>query len=389
MDMATKTLKLKKYASGYYKACWVDDLGRKHQRSFGRVKRLAENKFATFRVLWKSDPTVRTPNDEGPVTVSVALGRHQAHAQAYYVDANGKPTGEATNLRLASRELDELFGAQPVASFTPRDLKRVQEAMVDADLCVNEVNKRIRKIRQIFKWFVSEEIVEPIVWQGLQAVSPVKAGRSTVRATAPVGPAPEAHVWDAVAKMPKTVKAMVKLQMYTGMRPGEVCDMRQIDLDTNGEVWLYRPRTHKNAHRGKSREILIGPKAQEEIKPFLKRNVMAELFSPREAMSQRHSARATHRKVPWQPKPGARKLGEKYTTMTYRQAIHYACKAAGLEEDCWWSPNQLRHNFATMARKTSGVETARAALGHAKLETTEIYAEIDEARVRELVLKIG
>ena len=45
--------------------------------------------------------------------------------------------------------------------------------------------------------------------------------------------------------------------------------MRGIDLNMGGPVWTYRPRKHKNKHRGLDRIIHLGPQAQEIVKPFL------------------------------------------------------------------------------------------------------------------------
>ncbi len=35
------------------------------------------------------------------------------------------------------------------------------------------------------------------------------------------------------------VAAMIRLQQLTGMRPGEVVLMRPVDIDRNGNVWIY------------------------------------------------------------------------------------------------------------------------------------------------------
>jgi len=57
---------------------------------------------------------------------------------------------------------------------------------------------------------------------------------------------------------------------------------------------------------------------------------------------------------------------------SYGRAIHNACDAAGIKV---WSPNQLRHTRATELRKQFGLDAASAVLGHAKVETTQLYAE--------------
>ena len=57
-------------------------------------------------------------------------------------------------------------------------------------------------------------------------------------------------------------------------------------------------------------------------------------------------------------------------------------------EHCW-HPNQLRHNFATAARREFGIEAARVTLGHSSVGTSEIYAERDMDAARAVVAQIG
>ena len=54
-----------------------------------------------------------------------------------------------------------------------------------------------------------------------------------------------------------------------------------------------------------------------------------------------------------------------------------------------WHPNRLRHLAATVIRRAYGIEAARAILGHSRLATTEVYAEIDRAKAAEVMTKIG
>ncbi len=54
-----------------------------------------------------------------------------------------------------------------------------------------------------------------------------------------------------------------------------------------------------------------------------------------------------------------------------------------------WHPHQLRHTFGTQTRKEYCVEIARILLGHCKMQTTEIYAEADRAKAREVIMLIG
>jgi integrase len=54
-----------------------------------------------------------------------------------------------------------------------------------------------------------------------------------------------------------------------------------------------------------------------------------------------------------------------------------------------WNPLQLRHTAATGIRAKYGVEAAKVILGHSKVETSQIYAERDLGRARDIMAEIG
>jgi len=54
-----------------------------------------------------------------------------------------------------------------------------------------------------------------------------------------------------------------------------------------------------------------------------------------------------------------------------------------------WHPNQLRHSMGTAVRREYGLEGAQVVLGHAKANTTEIYAERDQRLAVEIARKLG
>jgi integrase len=169
--------------------------------------------------------------------------------------------------------------------------------------------------------------------------------------------------------------------------------MRREDVDTAGKVWVYRPTKHKNQFRGQSREIYLGPVAQEVLRPFLDGANGAYLFSPRAARAERYAELRARRKSKVPPSQACRRKaqpkkppGERYTTYSYRRAVQRACEAASVPA---WFPHQLRHAAATNLRKEFGVEVARIILGHKSAVTTEIYAQADRERAAEVVSKVG
>lgn len=329
-------------------------------------------------------------------------------AERYYVK-NGAPTGEVANIKDALRLPSEHFGSRRVSSFDPSCLRAVREKMIVAGLCRNVINARVNRIRRMFKWGVEHQMVNASVLLSLQCIAPLRQGRSSARETCAVRPVPEHLIEGVLKNVPRQVAAMIQLQRFTGMRPGEVTLMRSCDLDMTGSIWAYRPSIHKTEHHGRSRVIHLGPQAQAAIRPFLKSDLRAFLFSPHEAMQEMREQRRLARKS--RPTPSQLRMrkqsvnpavGTRYTRQSYAQAIARGCRkafpapaSASVEQKAaWvcahhWSPNQLRHNAATMLRKYFGIEAARVVLGHTSAAVTEIYAEVDERKAAEIMEQVG
>jgi len=166
-------------------------------------------------------------------------------------------------------------------------------------------------------------------------------------------------------------------------------------VDTSGEVWSYRPATHKTQHHNKDRVIFFGPKSQEVLRPHLLRDETHYCFCPSEGERKRRAAAHDRRVTPSGQgnEPGTnrksspqRKAGECYTPDSYRRAIHRACEMAGVEK---WSPNRLRHSAATAIRKQFGLEASQVVMGHAGANVTQIYAVRDQAKAAEVMSKVG
>ena len=140
----------------------------------------------------------------------------------------------------AIQPLMALYGCSAIAKFGPSSLKVVRQRMVESGLSRKVVNARINRIRRIFKWGVENELVEPRVLQVLQAVAPLKQGRTQARETEPVKPVLHAHIEAVRPYLTDQVSAMIDLQLLTGMRPGEVVMMRWCDIDTASDTWVSR-----------------------------------------------------------------------------------------------------------------------------------------------------
>jgi integrase len=199
------------------------------------------------------------------LSLNEAILAYWQHAEAYCRHADGTPTNEADNIRLALRPLRHLYGHTPAADFDSLALEAVRDEMIRGGRYRNRVNKDISRIRRLFRWAASKKLVPLSVHESLGTVEGLRAGRSAARETAPVRPVTKAVVEATLPHMSPQVATMVKLQLLAGMRPGEVVVMRGMDLEMTGKVWAYRPGSeqglhgkHKTAHRGQDRVILIG-----------------------------------------------------------------------------------------------------------------------------------
>jgi len=355
------------------------------------------------------------------VAVSQLILAFWQHAKQRYVK-HGQPTSEIRSFRVALRPVRQLYGREPVTSFGPLALVACRQKLIEAGYCRKRINQHVGRIRHVFKWGVARELVPEIVWRALCAVEGLKLGEATE--TDPIRAVPEERVNALQPHVTPQIWAMINLQLWTGCRPGEVCVMRMIDINMQGEIWEYRPHSHKTEHHGKNRVIYLGPHAQEVLKPWIRTDLHAYLFSPQEARAWFLAQRAKNRKTSKSPsqrrrqrKPHPkRQAGDRYTNLAYGRAVRRACEAAfGMPQELrriskkldpderdrlaqlaaeWrkvhcWHPNQLRHTAATRIRAAYGIEAARIILGHSSAVTSEIYAEIDCERAKGIMGKIG
>jgi integrase len=296
---------------------------------------------------------------------------------------------ERDTIRYALRVLRKLYGRTPVTEFGPNRLRAVRAEMVRIGWCRTHINKQISRIRSLFRWAASHELAPEAAYRRLATVEPLRRGEAKERPS--IRPVPRSAIRRVRRHLSPQVRGLIDLQLLTGARAGELVGLRLSDLDRSSPVWVYRPKEHKNAHRGLNRTIYLGPRCQRIISIFTTetRAADAPIFSPREGNAFLKSRGAADGRRPNQrpnPRNSDRTIGNHYTTESYRRAIHRGCSRVGVPI---WGPHRLRHNTATRLRRSYGIETARAVLGHRAPSTTEIYAELDHGRIQSLMAKVG
>jgi integrase len=356
------------------------------------------------------------------LTITELASAYWEYVIGYYVK-DGEVTSEAECIRQALKPVRRIYGHTLAKDFGPLALKTVRRAMIAQGWARNHVNRQTNRVKRMFSWATSEELLPVTIYQALRTVEGLRRGRTTAKEKPPISAVSDAIVEKTIKHLRPTIAAMVRIQRLTGMRPQEVVGMRQPEIDTSDpKCWVYIPGRHKTEHHDRERVIFLGPRAQKVLKPFI-RNGDGFIFSPKRSEAERNAEKRSQRRTPrWrsqmeqqarkrtqQPKRAPR---DRYDVPAYRRAIKRACDAAfphptldgvpidELSEEqkaeltAWrrsrrWHPNRLRHSFATLTRQRFGVEAAQACLGHAEIDTTQIYAARNLKAARRVALKIG
>lgn len=279
--------------------------------------------------------------------------------------------------------------------FGPKKLKEFRSELVRRGYARSTVNQHVGRIKKMFRWGVSEEMVPPHVSQALYAVAGLRSGESCAPDPKRRRPATWERVQEITPFLSGVVVDMARLHWLTGMRSDNLCMLSMDQIDTSGDVWFYTPERHKTQWKGKGLRIPIGPEGQEIIS---RQAAGRKVFSPAASIAWHIENNPQYLK--W----SSRTPGDKYTPNTYRQAILRAqARAAGIpvkrklptrgdfERAGWdfWTPYDLRNAAVTRLRQKYSIEQVRAYMGHSTVQATEIYSEHDARTAAEIAKSEG
>jgi integrase len=312
---------------------------------------------------------------EHPITIVELCAEYWRFSKSYYIK-NGKPTDEQAGVKAAIRALKATYAKSLAKEFGPLALEAVRQQMIASGNSRRYINQNIGRIKRMFKWGVSKELLPVSVYQSLQTVVGLKHGKCKAKETSPILPVDDTVVDATVEFAPRIIADMIRFQQLTGCRPGEVRSLRPIEVDRSKAVWRYTPGTHKMEHKGRHRVILIGPQAQAILLPYLLRQETDPCFL----------------------KPN----GDPFSRSDFAKLLNSACDKAfpaakgtrGEALLAWrkqhrWAPNRLRHSRATKIREQYGLEAAQAVLGHSNADVTQIYAERDIVKAAKIMAEVG
>lgn len=286
--------------------------------------------------------------------------------RSYFTAMRGRHVREGGMLAVALRPVHTLFEQLPATSFDARAFDRCRAWHLKRGVAPRTAQWYGALIKTCFRWAARPErkMVPASVVAELSLVSPLVDEGET-----PIEAAPEQHVLAAAkAACPRT-RTMLLLQLLTGMRPGEVCQVRREDIDTAAgpECWLFRPSVYKTrrsalVRRSGGRKVWLGPLARNLLADWLMRR-------PVEGYCFRSNR---HRRV---------------DTRCYRDSVHAACLAAGVPR---FDPRQVRHTTLTRLEVAFGsLDHAQAVAGHTKPDMTRRYAHGQQRLAAEAMRRLG
>jgi site-specific recombinase XerD len=208
--------------------------------------------------------------------------------------------------------------------------------------------RTLSAIREFFRFLETDGYIQKSPAQGVETPKKEKNNRGYLRSD-------EYRSMLSLAGGNPRDFAIIQVFLQTGIRVSELCNLRLSDIDFEG-------RTLKVAGKGMvQREIELERKGLEAIKSYLA--IRSQTFED-------------HLFLNYQGQPlgerGVRKLVRKYRDQ------------AGITKHA--SPHTLRHSFAT-AKAEKGVSPFQLQkwLGHANLNTTQIYVHIGRQNARKVM----
>lgn len=153
-------------------------------------------------------------------------------------------------------------------------------------------------------------------------------------------------------------RAILEMLFSTGLRVSELCSL-------DSDIDLTRDELSVRGKGEKVRVVFISPAAKEAVRAYLKarKDMEAALFVNVTEAKKKAPSRLTPRSI--------------------QNLIKTYAAKAGITKKV--TPHVLRHSFATdLLSNGADIRSVQALLGHASINTTQIYTHVTDAHLREV-----
>jgi integrase len=332
--------------------------------------------------------------------------------------------GEIVRWRTVGAIVRRLYGTMPISEFGPLTFRALVNEFIATEVHWKgehkghkwsraTVNAAMLMVKMMFDWAVANELARPSQAHALRTVKKLRKGEGA-RDTKKIEPPAEEDIEAVLAIATPQLRAMIRLQWLTGMRAGELVQMKPISIDmSDPQVWVFRPEHHKTSRFGHVRQIPLGPKCQALIEPYRPQNIQEHYWKPAtayveavERTKSRSRPISDRERAKRQNKPrrlaqirrGNRPMAftrNCYSSKGYSQSVYNLVKRAariakkeGRPFERWHS-HQLRHAAGTRFRAQFGADATQALLGHADISSTERYAPPDASKALRAMVLVG
>lgn len=259
---------------------------------------------------------------------------------------------EKVQVFMASRGIHE------VSDVSSQDLSDYVDYLEGKNFAAATVSRNIASLKAFYHFMVeqgnvsvdlSEQLKAPKIEKKIPAImSPEEVVRLLEQ---PSGDTPK-EIRD---------KAMLELLYATGIRVTELITLKVSDVNMQMGVILCRDRT-------KERVIPFGTAARKALTRYL--------GGTRDAMLENKTSDILFANCSGQP----------MSRQGFWKLIKYYAKKADIKADI--TPHTLRHSFAAhLVENGADLRSVQEMLGHSDISTTQIYANINHSRIREVYTK--
>lgn len=283
------------------------------------------------------------------------------------------------------KDLNSLYADFEAPEFGLDELEALRGVWLGRGNSRPVINRRAGRVIYVFGWAARKRLLSPTVPAVLRELLPLERGEA--HDPPDVKPVPLDLVEATIPSLPPVPRMMVRFQLATAARPGELKSLTLGQLRhakrtvvAGVELLLVELVEHKNAWRGQDRVIVVTPSAIAAVEDLIgpDRGDDEYLFSPdwqkaklKEERRAKRKSKVTPSQVDRSKEDPIRKPGKRYSRSSYAEAIRRACEVAGVAH---WHPHQLRHTAGDEIERKYGYEIARVILGHKSIDATKIYA---------------
>lgn len=249
-------------------------------------------------------------------------------------------------------------GIHSFADITDEDLRAYVQYLNDNHFASATVSRNIASIKALYQYLMAEGIVSENVAEGLKAPK-IEKKLPEILTMEEVVCLLSQPSGDSVKEIRD--KAMLELLYATGIRVTELITLSVHDLNLQMSFILCRDGS-------KERLVPFGKEARAALVRYLEK-ARDQLLGgmPQDVLFVNCSGQPMSRQGFW-------------------KLIKYYAKKAGIQTDI--TPHTLRHSFAAhLVENGADLRSVQEMLGHSDISTTQIYANMNHNRIREVYAK--